>query len=650
MSEISLPIEHLSYSSMRKFCNNPQMFFKNYILGIWDIKQSMVMLVGSAFHKTMEHYYKTGDLDSAITIGTAYISTIKEEDVQWGKTGTREAAQKRLAAAVNFYMNEQPEVGKVIGVEEVVTTDRGFGGQPLPVPVKAVTDLVTEKDGKLHLWDYKVVSSFTDTETEDPLKIIQAMFNYVTQTAKHGKEPEDFTYLEIKATKNKDGSPQVQPYRIVYSEHEAYKTYFLKLYTDVIVELAREDRRWLPNFGDMLTGAESWEDYISDTIDFKTLPNVSHRTNLKQVEVKGYVASDIETDETLTKEQKIKAKLQEFAMPVEMRKTYTGHNVILYTMTPARGIRMTNFDKHVKDIKLALEAKSVRIQAPIPGTGLVGIEVNRDQQGVLPWTDDLLDKGQLTIPAGVDVYGKPHKISLSEAPHILIGGTTGSGKSVFMNTIIKALTKQMDPDDLKMILIDPKRTEFIEHENLPHLEVSIITEVNKASLALEWCVTEMENRYQRLEQARVKNIQNYRKSYRDMPYIAVIIDELADIMLSNEQRVIEEVTIKDNKPSRTQVKKQESDIVKDSIIKLAQKARAVGIHLIVATQRPSVDIIPGIMKANFPTQVAFMVNKKVDSTVILDQPGAEELIGKGDMLFASPGTQGLTRLQAYYTE
>lgn len=628
MTEISLPVEHLSYSSMRKFCNNPQMFFKNYILGIWDFKQSMVMLVGSAFHKTMEHYYKTGDLDTAITVGSAYISQINEAEVQWGKTGTREAAQKRFAQAVNFYMNEQPDVGKVIAVEEVVTTDKGFDGQALPVPVKAVTDLVAEKNGELHLYDYKVVSSFTDTETEDPLKIIQAMFNFITQTAKHGKEPVDFTYLEIKATKNKDGSPQVRPYRIVYSEQEQYKTFFLKLYTDVIVELAREDRRWLPNFGDMLTGAESWEDYVSDTLDFQTLPKVSHTANLKQVKVKGYEASEIESNETLTKEQKIKAKLQEFAMPVEMRETYTGHNVILYTMTPARGIRMNNFDKYVKDIKLALEAKSVRIQAPIPGTGLVGIEVNRDEQGTLKWTDDLLNKGQLTIPAGVDVYGKNHNIDLTEAPHMLIGGTTGSGKSVFMNTIIKALTNQMEPEDMKMILIDPKRTEFIEHEGMPHLEVPIITEGKEVEAALRWAVNEMERRYQVLRSARVKNIKNYRKSYRDMPYMVIMIDEMADLMLSGAWR----------------------DSIEESVIRLAQKARAVGIHMIVATQRPSVDVIPGIMKANFPTQVAFMVNKKIDSQVILDQNGAEELIGKGDMLFASPGSQGLTRLQAYYTE
>jgi len=627
MSNIQLPIEHLSYSSMRKFCNNPQMFFKNYILGIWDFKQSMVMLTGSAFHKTMEHYYKTGDLDTAITIGSAYISTIKEEEVSWGKS-TREDAQKRFAAAVNFYMNEQPEVGKIIGVEDVVTTDKGFNNQQLPVPVKAVTDLVTENNGALHLWDYKVVSSFTDQETEDPLKIIQAMFNFITQAAKQGKEPEDFTYLEIKATKNKDGSSQVKPYRIIYAEQEQYRAHFLKLYSDVIVELAREDRRWLPNFGDMLTGAESWTDYISDTLDFKTMPKVSHVADLKQVKVKGYEASDIETNETLTKEQKIKAKLQEFGIAVEMKNTHTGHNVILYTAVPARGVRMNTLLKHDNDLKLALHAKSVRIQAPIPGTGLIGIEVNKDTQGVIPWRDELIVKDTLQIPAGVDVYGTPHSIDLTEAPHILIGGTTGSGKSVFMNTIIRALSRQMGADDLKMILVDPKRTEFIEYEGLPHLEAQILTESEDVAGALEWLTTEMERRYKLFKTARVKNIKEYRKSYRDVPYMAVIIDELADLMLSSEHR----------------------GVIETSIIRLAQKSRAVGIHLIVATQRPSVDIIPGIMKANFPTQVAFMVNKKVDSQVILDQAGAEELIGKGDMLVAGTEFQGLLRLQAYYTE
>lgn len=628
MNEISLPIDHLSFSAMRSYCANQQQFFKNYILGIWDNKSSVVMLIGKGFHKTMEHYYKTGDLDTAISLGHQMIAKIPDSEVEWGKS-TREDAMKRMSQAVNFFMNEEPDMGETIAVEDKITTDKGFGGQPLPLPIKAVSDRVTRKDGKLHIIDYKVVTSFSDPDEEDPLKIMQAMFNFITVTAKYGEEPEDCIYLEVKSTQNRDGSQQVRPYRIVYSEQQHYQVYWSRLYADVIVELAREDRRYLPNFGDMYNGKEAWADYVAEAIDFSKAPAVSHRANLRMnVKTVDYQASDIETDETLTKEQKIKSKLQEFGIAVEMKDTHTGHNVILYTMTPARGVRMASFDKHAADIKLALEAKSVRVQAPIPGTALVGIEVNRDQQSILPWVDSLLEPGEMTIPAGVDVYGAPHKINLVEAPHILIGGTTGSGKSVFMNTIIRALSKQMAPEDLKLILVDPKRTEFLEYEGLKHLEAKILTEAKDVAGALEWAAGEMERRYELFKQAKVKNIKEYRKSYRDVPYMAIIIDELADLMLSSEHRAE----------------------IETSIIRLAQKSRAVGIHLIVATQRPSVDIIPGIMKANFPTQIAFMVNKKVDSQVIIDQQGAEELLGKGDMLVSGPMFQGLQRLQAYYQE
>jgi DNA segregation ATPase FtsK/SpoIIIE-like protein len=626
--EITLPIEHLSYSAMRSYCANQQQFFKNYILGIWDYKSSFVALVGQAFHKTMENYYRTQNIDDALKVGVGYINQIKDNDVEWGKTGTREQAIKELSQVVNFYLNEEPDLGETIAIEEKITTDKGFNGEILPLPVKAVTDRVTKTaDGKIHIVDYKVVSSFSDPEEEDPLKIIQAMFNFITISAKFGQEPEDIIYLEVKKTQNRDHSPQVNPYRIKFAEQEEYKTYFTKIYTDVIVELAREDRRYLPNFGDMYNGKEAWKDYVSEVINFKELPKVSHRTNLQIREIE-YTPSDIETDETLSKEQKISKKLQEFGVSVEMKETFVGHNVILYTMIPARGVRMASFEKHGNDIKLALEAKSVRIQAPIPGTGLVGIEVNKDSQEILEWSDELVEKDSLNIPLGQDVYGQKHSVSLDQAPHILIGGTTGSGKSVFLNTIIKALSSQMEPEDLHMILIDPKRTEFVEHENLPHLEVGVITESEQVESALRWAVGEMEDRYKKLREARVKDIKEYRKRNRDIPYLVIVIDELSDLMLSGDWR----------------------KSIEESIIRLAQKARAVGIHIVAATQRPSVDVIPGIMKANFPTQIAFMVNKKIDSQVIIDQPGAEELLGKGDMLIASPGIQGIQRLQAYYTK
>ena len=629
MPEISLPIDHLSYSALRLYCANQQQFFKNYVLGLWDNKCSVVALVGKAFHKTMESYYKTGNLDAAIEVGQQYISRISDAEVDWGKTGTREGAQKDLAAAVNHYINEEPDLGETLGCEVSVVTDHGFNGQPLPLPIKAITDRVTRQNGRLHLIDYKVVRSFSDPEQEDPMKIIQAMFNYLSVTAKFKEEPEDMIYLEVKVGKNRDGSQQVRPYRIEYAKQEHYKLYFTRLYADVLYELARDDRRYLPNFADQYTGKEAFDDYIAEKIDFKAMPKVNHKANLRlNIRTAEYNPSELETNETLTKEQKIKAKLAEFGIAVEMKETYTGHNVLLYTMTPARGVRMASFEKHANDIKLALEAKSVRVQAPIPGTALVGIEVNRDAQEVLPWVPELLAPDTLTIPIGEDVYGQKHSINLIDAPHILIGGTTGSGKSIFLNTIIKALSAQMGPDDLRMILVDPKRTEFVAWSDLKHLEAKILTEADDVEMTLRWVVEQMEERYERLRVAKVKNIRDYRKSFRDMPYLVIVIDELADLMLSAEKR----------------------ESIENSIIRLAQKARAVGIHIVAATQRPSVDVIPGIMKANFPTQIAFMVNKRVDSTVILDQPGAEELLGKGDALIASPGIQGLLRVQTYYSE
>lgn len=650
MTELQLPIDHISFSALKTYCGNQQQFFKNYILGIWENKSSVVQLVGKGFHKAMEQYYKTKNVDMAFEVGAQYIGKVPDSEVDWGKTGNREQALKDYAAAVNAYLNEEPDFGETLGVEVSVTTDKGFEGKVLPLPIKAVADRVTKTpDGKLHIIDYKVVTAFSDPEIEDPLKIMQAMFNFLAIQAKYGAAPEDLTFLEVKKSKNKDGSSQLRPYRIVFAEQEQYKLYFLRLYADVIYEMAREDRRYLPNFGDQYTGKEAFRDYVAETINFKAPPQVSHRANLRMnVKTTEYAASEIETNETLSKEQKIKAKLQEFGISVEMKNTHTGHNVILYTMTPSRGVSMKSFDKHAADIKLALEAKSVRIQAPIPGTALVGIEVNRDEQTMLPWSDSNLQSGTLSIPLGVDVYGKPHRLNVTDAPHILIGGTTGSGKSVFMNVLIKALTSQMSPADLRLILIDPKQTEFVEHSGLKHLESEIVTEAKTAEATLRWAIKTMEERYAVLKTARVKNITEYRKSYRDMPYIAIVIDELADLLLSTEKAEEVQRIMKNGKEHDHITTSDVSESIKKSIVRLAQKARAVGIHLICATQRPSVDIIPGIMKANFPTQIAFMVSKKVDSQVILDQPGAEELLGKGDMLVSGPMFQGLQRLQGYY--
>lgn len=631
---INLPIEHISFSSMTLYVANPRQFFKNYILNIWDFKQNPSAMVGKAFHKAMEIYSKTGDLDRAIVEGSNYLEETSKKDVEWGVTGSLEKCVKEYNQVVNFYMQEAQDLGKMIGAEMSVTTDHGFDeGEVLPLPVKAVTDHVTEQNGDVMLWDYKVVSVFSDKEEEDPAKIMQAMFNYLTVKAKTGREPKKMTYIEVKKSKNRNGAPQVEYYVIDYAKQIQYRDYFRAMYTEVIRDLANENKIYLPNIRDQYSAKESWANFTSEVAGFGAVIN---QEEIKRIHISSmansvrkvnYTESDLVSNDSLTQEEKIRVKLQEFGISVQMADTHKGASATMYTMIPSRGVRMSQFEKFQADIKLALEAKSVRIQAPIPGTKVVGIEVNNEVQEFIKVTDGDIQKDTLNIPVGRDVYGKTHYMDIKEAPHVMIAGTTGSGKSVFMNVIIESLTKQMTKDRLNLILIDPKRTEFNKYKNIPHLLTQIVTETEKAEATLEWLTIEMDRRYEVMGKVDAVNIEEYHKSYTDMPYIVTIIDEMADLMLSD-------LSMRNS--------------ITHKLTRLAQKARACGIHLIIATQRPSTDVLPGILKANFPTQLSFMVNKKIDSQVILDQSGAEELIGKGDCLLSTPQNRGLIRLQSFF--
>lgn len=634
MTDIVLPLDHLSYSSVRLFCSNQQQFFKNYILGIFDYKNSPTATVGKACHKALEHYYKTGNFEKGVEVGLAYLNTLKDADIDYGKTGTREQMLKNYTKGVNNYRKEEPNLGNVLGVEVMVTTDKGLEDEILPIPLKAITDVVSEKDNLLKMWDYKFVGFHTDKDDEQPDYILQAMWNFITIRAKFGRDPYSMTFLEVKLSENKSGEPQIQPYEIVFDKHPEYKKYMYKIYTEVLTEIANPEKKYLPNFGDYMNGKEAWKDFVADVIDFKAIPQVSHKTTLTKMRSVEYVNSEIEANTNLSDEEKIRIKLQEFGVAVEMKETFVGQNVTLYTMKPSRGVKMSQFKAYEPDLSLALESKSVRIQAPIPESGLVGVEVSNKKQGTIDWSKSLVEKEKLEIPVGVNVYGKAQKISLNKAPHLLIGGTTGSGKSVFMNVVIKTLTEAMTPEHLQVLLIDPKQTEFMDYENLPHLIDRVITETEDAEASLRWLVEEMQSRYTTLKTARVKTIDDYNSSVnKTMPYIVVVIDELADLMLNR-------------------VKNEDGELlsvsIENSIVRLAQKARAVGIHLVVATQRPSVDVITGLIKANIPTRVSFMVSTKIDSQVILDEVGAEKLIGSGDLLYMNPREQGLQRLQGYY--
>ena len=326
-------------------------------------------------------------------------------------------------------------------------------------------------------------------------------------------------------------------------------------------------------------------------------------------------------------------KLRKFKIDGDVIRTYSGPVVTTFEFKPAPNVPVRKILNLQDDLAMALRAQTIRIQAPIPGKDVVGIEIpNSDIETI--YLREVLEseifstaKSELTIALGKDIVGAPFVTDLKKLPHLLIAGTTGSGKSVGINAMLLSLLYRNSPQTLRLIMIDPKMLEFSMYEGIPHLLTPVITEAKKAVNVLENLVCEMERRYKLMAASKTKNIESYNAKMKEqgeasLPFIVVIIDELADLMMTSGKDV------------------------EFSIARLAQMARASGIHLIVATQRPSVDVVTGLIKANLPSRISYRVGQKIDSKVILDQLGAESLLGRGDMLFTPPGSPGLVRLHA----
>ncbi len=330
----------------------------------------------------------------------------------------------------------------------------------------------------------------------------------------------------------------------------------------------------------------------------------------------------------------IKRTLLNFGIDVEMDEISIGPSVTRYALKPAEGVKLAKIVALNNDLALALAAHPIRIEAPIPGKSLVGIEIpNTTKTTVglasLLASDEFQDSAKkLLISLGKGISGKPVFANLAKAPHMLVAGTTGSGKSVTIHTIITSLLYRNSPDELQFIFIDPKRVELTLYNKIPHLLTPVITDAKKAILALRYAAKEMSRRYDVLEKSRVRDIESYHKSRKaedeTMPYMVIVIDELADIMQTYPREL------------------------ESAIVRLAQMSRAVGIHLILSTQRPSVNVITGLIKANIPTRVALQVSSQIDSRTILDAPGAEKLLGQGDMLYQGADMSKPLRLQSAY--
>jgi len=319
--------------------------------------------------------------------------------------------------------------------------------------------------------------------------------------------------------------------------------------------------------------------------------------------------------------------LEDFGISVKVTDIERGPVITRYELEPAPGVKLNKIVTLNDDIALAMKAQSVRIIAPIPGKGRVGVEVPNSQSSLVYLKEVLASeefrqtKSRISLALGKDISGQVIVADLDDMPHLLIAGTTGSGKTVCVNSLILSLLFKSSPSDLKFLMIDPKMVELAPFNGIPHLLCPVITEAKKAHLALSWVVSEMEERYRLLAKVGARNIESYNEKQEKLPYIIVIIDEFADLMSVSR------------------------DQVETAVTRLAQLSRAVGIHIILATQRPSVDVITGVIKANLPARISFKVASKVDSRTVLDTNGADKLLGKGDMLFMKPGESKLIRIQ-----
>jgi S-DNA-T family DNA segregation ATPase FtsK/SpoIIIE len=398
-------------------------------------------------------------------------------------------------------------------------------------------------------------------------------------------------------------------------------------------------------------------EYVSDHMlsDIRQ-PEAFKLPSINFLEEKVKIRREIDTDKLQQKARILETKLNDFNVKGEVVEILPGPVITTFEYRPAPGIKLSKITGLSDDLALALSAVSIRIVAPIPGRDVVGIEIPNDEREMVNLREMVASKdfiqsdSMLTLGLGKDLMGRPVITKMDKMPHLLIAGATGTGKSVGLNAMIISLLYKATPDDVKFIMIDPKRIELSVYNDIPHLISPVVTDMKKATNALFWAVKEMERRYELLEENGLRNLAQYNDMVREknrsrsestmddpehetgddlpasepLPYIVVIVDELSDLMM---------VASKD---------------VEFALTRLAQMARAAGIHIIIATQRPSADVLTGTIKANFPTRISFQVSSKIDGRIIMDQGGAERLLGNGDMLFCPPGTGKLMRIQGAY--
>lgn len=607
-------------------------------------------VLGQSCHEAMKWYFGGGDTPTPTDEGEAtllahdkgllYLTNYSDGMVKWSKNiADRAKLNEKYAFAFYGYLKEfdfAKHIKEVLIVEKSITHTVEIDGKLLPVPLTALSDLVYRgHDDKIRIIDHKFTSKYSDPEAIDGAKLIQAAFNYFTVYAELGEAPYSMIFREFKTTKNQDKSPQTKEIEIVFDETPLLFEFFYRLYEDITDALMGK-QVYIPNIQAMYDKEVAILSYIHRLDIDEERAKAFHSMQVdnitdflkKRIERDGSMKKYLETVtekfisagtlnySTMTTQEKIKAKMAEHGIGLNFENSTVGSAVTLYRFEASVGVKMTKLESYVKDIEQVTSTAGVRILAPIPNSDLVGFEIPNE---VRTFPSGLPTSSGFDLAIGVDIMGATVRMDIREAPHVLVAGATGAGKSVFLNTLIEQLASIPKAE---MILIDPKMVELSRYAGVAKSYHSDVEDIN---MALAMLVGEMDRRYEMLQAKGARNLKEYHAKGGRLPYIFVIIDEYGDLVVRGVAKTI-----------------------KTSILLLAQKARAAGIHLVLTTQRPSVNIVDGVIKANFPTRIAFRTASSTDSHVIFDQSGAEKLLGKGDMLFMNPSVTGLQRLQGFY--
>ena len=638
----AFPVAHISASSMIKFSSNPIIFKINYLnRDVFDTTMGASGVLGKAFHYAMEVYYGGSEtllpadeaeaIEFGLRAGMDYIEKYSDGFIEYNKTiVNKQKIRDLFTYCFETYVHEMPyRKDSIVAVEDEIKEeiDVEWHGEQLKLPValKGYVDKVFREDGKLKLTDYKTCYTFSNPDKIDGAKILQAVEYYLLAFAKYGEAPYSITFEEVKYTKNADGGKQVRSYEVVFDENPLYFAFYFRFYEDFIRALNGE-QVYVPNVHALFDNEVAIIAYIhrldvpEETAKLMQKHQVDNITDLLKKEIQSagnmrklmksveekFVSAKNLNYEKMKNDEKIQTKMLEHGMMLQFDSVINGASVDLYRYTPSIGLKMTRLQNYVADVEQVLGVSGVRVLAPIPNSTMVGFEVPRKDRTFPSMPSPT---GNFEIAIGQTIEGDTRRFDIRTAPHMLVGGASGAGKSVFLHGLIDQLAAI---GNAQLYLFDPKIVELAHHKSQAEVYESEPKDINKSLLYL---VKQMDERYKKMAKAGAKNI----SEMTGMPYIFAIIDEFADLIMASN--------------------------VEDVILKLAQKGRAAGIHLIIATQRPSVDVISGTIKANFPTKVVFRTAKETDSRVMLDERGAERLLGKGDMLFASE--QGIERLQGF---